>query len=390
MEENTDVHTLVEGTQTCLCVDRIGDPSLPRGLHGGARARSDDESHRGCCSRRLRGHGGRDREQDPLRVVEPFYHQRSPGQRRWRNELADYRNGSKSDDALHVWSITKSVVSALIGIAIDEKIISGLDATLPELLPRYQKYLRAEEKPITLRQLMSMTAGFPPDDPAPWANIHSVFEQRSDPIPMILKDGLDRPPQHAFVYSSRSAHLVSAVLRDALVRANPDHPRTVLEYAREKLFDPLEIDSSGAREERILLSDPAYDRLRSFDWGTDAAGLHSGCCLLRLRPADMLKLGELYLGGGIWHGKRILPAEWVDQTMKPNELSSQYGLMWWLDIDQHGHPAWVGRGFAGQLIAVVPEHRLVVAIGSVPSNDMALDGTDMWLWINDAIAPALA
>jgi CubicO group peptidase (beta-lactamase class C family) len=197
-------------------------------------------------------------------------------------EIGHYRNGSKPEDALHVWSVTKSVVSALIGIAIDEKIISGLDANLRELLPRYQKYLSAEEKSITLRQLMSMTAGFPPDDPAPSQNIRSVFTHRSDPIPMILKKGLDAPPGQVFMYSSRSAHLVSAVLRDALARADHDHLRTILEYAREKLFDPLEIDSTGAREERVLLSDPAYDRLTRFHWGTDAAGLHSGCCLLRL------------------------------------------------------------------------------------------------------------
>ncbi len=262
-------------------------------------------------------------------------------------KLAHYRNGSKPADALHVWSVTKSVVSALIGIAIDEKIISGLDATLLELLPRYQKHLTAEEKLITLHQLMSMTAGFPPDDPAPFENIHSVFKKRTDPIPMILTDGLDLPPGDGFIYSSRGAHLVSAVLREALVRADPDHPRTVLEYAREKLFDPLEIDSTGAREERVLLSDPAYDRLTSFDWGTDAAGLHTACCLLRLRPTDMIKFGELYFGGGVWHGKQILPAGWVEQTMTPSELSSEYGLMWWLDIDPHGHTTWVARGWGG-------------------------------------------
>ena len=304
-------------------------------------------------------------------------------------KVAHYRNGSKPQDALHVWSVTKSVVSALIGIAVDEKIISGLDATLPELLPRYQKYLSAEEQSITLRQLMSMTAGFLSDDPAPFENIHSVFEQRTDPIPMILKDGLDQPPGHGFSYSSRGSHLVSAVLRDALVRADGDHPRTVLEYAREKLFNPLEIDSAGAREERVLLSDPAYDQLTRFDWGTDAAGLHTACCLLRLRPADMLKFGELYLGGGVWHGKQILPAGWVEQTMTPGPVSPQYGLMWWLDIDPHGHPTWVARGSEGQLIAVVPEHQLVVAIGSVPTNDMGLDGNDMWLWVSDVIVPAL-
>ena len=103
----------------------------------------------------------------------------------------------------------------------------------------------------------------------------------------------------------------------------------------------------------------------------------------------MIKFGELYLGGGIWHGKQILPAGWVEQTMMPGEVSSNYGLMWWLDIDQHGHPAWVARGAAGQLIAVVPEHRLVVVIGSVPTSDLALDGSDMWLWASYAIVPIL-
>ena len=297
-------------------------------------------------------------------------------------KLAHYRNGSKPEDALHVWSVTKSVVSALIGIAIDEKIISGLDATLLELLPRYQKYLTAEENSITVRQLMSMTAGFPPDEATvPAHTVEHVFEQRTDPIPQILTVGGYMPPGEAFSYSSRGAHLVSAVLREGLIRADGDDPRTVLEYAREKLFDPLEINSSGAREQRVLLRGPAYNGLTRFDWATDAAGLHTACCLLRLRPTDMIKFGELYLGGGVWHGKQILPAGWVEQTMKPGELSSQYGLMWWLDIDSHGHPAWAAEGHAGQLVAVVPEHRLVVAIGSVPTVDTGeISGAWCGLW----------
>jgi CubicO group peptidase (beta-lactamase class C family) len=75
--------------------------------------------------------------------------------------------------------------------------------------------------------------------------------------------------------------------------------------------------------------------------------------------------------------------------MTPGQVSPQYGLMWWLDIDPHGHPAWVARGFDGQLIVVVPEHQLVVAIGSVATNEMGLEGYDMLLWVNDVIAPAL-
>jgi CubicO group peptidase (beta-lactamase class C family) len=307
--------------------------------------------------------------------------------------LAHYRNRSKPQDALHVWSVTKSVVSALIGIAIDEQIISGLDATLLELLPRYQKYLSAEEESITLRQLMSMTAGFPPDDPAPFENIHSVFKRRTDPIPMILTDGLDLPPGHGFSYSSRGAHLVSAVLREALVRADPDHPRSVLEYAREKLFDPLEIDSSGAREERVLLSDPAYDRLTRFDWATDAAGLNTACCLLRLRPSDMIKFGELYLGDGVWHGKQILPPGWVElsTTVSPH---SEYALMWWrmtlipVTDNPTAHDALIARGSEGQLIAIVPDLELVVAVGSVPTADYAVPGSDVSFLLTEVILPA--
>ena len=301
-------------------------------------------------------------------------------------KVAHYRNGSKPDDALHVVSVTKSVASALIGIAIEEKIISGLDATLPELLPRYGKYLTAEEKSITLRQLMSMTAGFPSG--APGDKIDKAFE-RTDPIPAILTGGLEWPPGEVFSYSNPGSHLVSAVLREALVRADGDNPRTVLEYAREKLFDPLEIDSSGAQERRVSLGDPAYDVLTRFDWGTDAAGLHTACCLLRLRPADMIKFGELYLGGGVWHGKQILPTSWVQQTMTASELSSQYGLMWWLDLDVHGHQIWVARGALGQVIAVAPEHRLVVAIGSVPTNDMATGPDEVWPLVNELIVPTL-
>lgn len=299
-------------------------------------------------------------------------------------KVAHYRNGSKPEDALHVYSVTKSVSSALIGVAIDEKLISGLDATLLELLPRYHKYLTADEKSITLRQLMSMTAGFPDQSVE---RFDRVFKQRTDPIPAILTDGLDLPPGEGFSYSNTGSHLVSAILREALARADGDNPRTVFEYAREKLFDPLEIDSSDAHEKRVFPGDPAYDGLTRFDWATDAAGLHSSCCLLRLRPADMIKFGELYLGGGIWHGKQILPAGWVEQTMMPGKVNSQYGLMWWLDIDQHGHTAWVARGWAGQLIAVVPEHQLVVAIGAVPTNDMA-NTDDIWLWVSDVIVPA--
>ena len=82
----------------------------------------------------------------------------------------------------------------------------------------------------------------------------------------------------------------------------------MLAYARAKLFDPLEIDTHPAYEKPVVLPTPlSYDTMSTFGWGTDAAGLHSACCLLRLRPVDMIKIGELYLNDGVWQGKQILP-----------------------------------------------------------------------------------
>lgn len=295
-----------------------------------------------------------------------------------QTKLADYRNGSKPSDAVHVWSVTKSVTSALIGIAIGDKIISGLNATLPELLPDYRRYLTAEEKSITLRQLMTMTAGFPSDDND--APLQSIFTSRSDPVPMILRQGPDQPPGHAFSYSSVSYHLVTAVLREGLARVDGKHPRSVLAYARQKLFNPLQIDTRGAKEKHVLLlDDSSVDRLSRFDWGTDAAGLNSGCCLLRLRPADMVKFGELYLDDGMWHGQRILPAGWVEQTMTPSALNSSYGLGWALDLDPQGHPAWLAEEAVRQLIGVAPAEKTVLVMSSAPTKNFS-DWGDTVLW----------
>jgi CubicO group peptidase (beta-lactamase class C family) len=304
--------------------------------------------------------------------------------------ISHYRNGQRPDQALHVWSVTKSVTSALIGIAISDGLVEGLDQTLAQLLPRYRQRITAIEGKATLRQLMDMTAGFPGDEPV--ENIWKVFSYQGDPVGMILDDGLANEPGTIYEYSSRSAHLVTAVLAEALRRAESDHPRTVLDYAQEKLFDPLEIDSRPAYEKRGSLPTPASFDAVGFGWATDAAGLHSGCCMLRLRAADMLKIGELYLKDGVWQGKRILPAGWVEMSTTPSSLNPEYGLMWvrTTTINQTtAHTTYVARGFGGQLIAVVPDLRLVVAVGSVATENYSIPGSDVSFLLPDVILPAL-
>jgi CubicO group peptidase (beta-lactamase class C family) len=303
--------------------------------------------------------------------------------------LTHYRNGRRPDKTLHMWSVTKSVTSALIGIALEEKIIGDLDQTLGELLPRYRAQMKGEIAGITLRQLMTMSAGFQDELGTP-SLIGDVFRQDGDAVAFILRRALVSSPGETFAYSSSSAHLVTAVLAQALREADGSNPRTVLDYAMEKLFEPLGIDTRHAYTARFRPDDVEPFEKAGFGWATDAQGINSGCCLLRLRPADMLKFGQLYLDHGTWHGRQLVPKKWVADSVAPSPTSSQYGYMWWLETTPSGDLAYAARGSAGELILVVPEHQLVVAVASQPTKDYATDSEDVFALVSDVILKAFA
>ena len=304
-----------------------------------------------------------------------------------RTVVSHYRNAHRPDEQLHVWSVTKSVTSALVGIAIADGLIAGVDQTLADLLPGHKAQMTAEIASVTLRQLMNNTAGFADERQSPQL-IWDVFDQDSDAVAFILKRGLANPPGQIFGYSSSSAHLVTAVLAAALERADGPRRHAVLRYAEEKLFAPLDIDTKDAFSGRVAHDDSAAFDRAGFGWGTDAQGLNTGCCLLRLTPADMIKFGELYLDDGKWQGRQILPPGWVEQSMTPSSATT-YGLMWWLDRSVAGGPAYTARGADGQLILVAPEDRLVVAVGSVPTTeDVTLTDEDVLAMVQAVILPA--
>jgi CubicO group peptidase (beta-lactamase class C family) len=273
----------------------------------------------------------------------------------------------------------------LIGIALDEKLIKDLDSPLGELLPRRRAQMTGDMARVTLRQLMTMSAGFQDDDTTP-SPFGDAIRQDGDAVTFILKLGLVSPPDETFAYSNSSAHLVSAVLTQALRQADGSNPRTVLDYATEKLFKPLGIDTRNAYTARFRPDDPTPFENAGFGWATDAQGINIGAGNLRLRPADMLKFGQLYLDHGKWHGKQLVPEQWVvAASVAPSPASSQYGLMWWLDTTTSGDSAYTAAGFGGQLIVVVPKHRLVVAVASQPTKDYTTNSQDVFALVSDVI-----
>ena len=270
-------------------------------------------------------------------------------------------NDSNAAESEDVWSVTKSVVSILIGIAIDEGHLK-LDQTLADLLPKHAPNMSPDVAAVTLHQLLTMTAGFPGDG-------GDGFTLSADDVTeTILRLGLINEPGATFGYSNSGAHIVTAVLANAT-------GRSVLDYAREKLFDPLGIKSRPAYE-GFDAGEPKSDFDKpGFAWAADRQGVNTGCCLLKLTAPDMIKIGELYLNQGDWHGRRIVSEDWVRTSTKVHvtgedaEPGAGYGYFWWLFNTAEEQPIVAAQGAFGQFIVIAPEHRLVIAVSTRDTGD---------------------
>ena len=219
---------------------------------------------------------------------------------------------------------------------------------------------------ITLRQLMTMFGGF--DDYLPESDHWDGSAKAGGDYVDLLVERLAYPGT-TFWYSDVSAHLVAAVLAAALERADGDRPRTILDYAREKLFDPLGISTRPAFSRPLQdVFAPGFAK-PGFGWGTDPDGIQLGAYGLRLTVPDMMKIGELYRRDGVWNGQQIVPVDWIQQSTSPSEHNEEYGLLWWIiaEPDGPGYAAW-GRG--GQAIIVLPKSRAVIVSMASVQPDM--------------------
>jgi CubicO group peptidase (beta-lactamase class C family) len=149
----------------------------------------------------------------------------------------------------------------------------------------------------------------------------------------------------------------------------------VLAYARRKLFDPLGIRTRPGIQPRYAQSQPGeYQRAR-FAWPVDPQGFNTGADGIKLRPRDLATLGELWLQHGRWHGRQLVPASWLagatvaqvgQKFPRPDQGAfdpENYGYLFWVET-AGGHPAYYALGLGGQLIEVVPQLRLVIAVST--------------------------
>ena len=244
---------------------------------------------------------------------------------------ASYAGSDLNDRPHDIKSASKSLLSALVGIALERVDLPGLDAPIADLLPEYAEGLPAEKRAITLADVLSMSSGLAPTS----GEHYGAWVSSDDWTRGALARPLENPPGEVFAYSTGNSHLVSAILTEAV-------GTSALEYAREHLAGPLGITIHS--------------------WDRAPEGYYLGGNSLRMTPRDLARLGQLYLQGGRWNGEQVVPAEWVRRSTSrhadgwPHRYGA-YGYHWWLPPLPPDTPweSFAAVGYGGQFLYVVPE-----------------------------------
>lgn len=264
--------------------------------------------------------------------------------------------GIHPTDPQDTQSVTKSLVSLLVGAALDQGLLTSPEQpVLPLLAGAAGDVTDARWGDVTLRHLLTMTSGLPSEltDPA----YDEAWMASEDPVRFALAQPLLTPPGTDFHYSNAGVHVLGAVLAQAAGQPLAD-------FAQEALFTPLGI--------------------RAPIWPRDGQGRPLACGSAYLTPRELLRFGQLVLQGGQWKGRQLVPAAWVQEATRAQvggyrwmEGLPGYGLLWWV-TREGGAEAWYATGYGGQYVAVFPKLALVAVVtgqvGDHPSHRQVIAG----------------
>ena len=254
-----------------------------------------------------------------------------------------YFNDGTRNGAFHIHSASKSFTSALIGIAFREGLLESLDQKLFDFFPEYSTpNLDPRKKNITLKHLLTMTAGFNFNDTGDeWMSYASA----KDRVKYAIELPLLHSPGEDWHYGTPQTNLLSAILTRVANMSTRD-------FAEKYLFKPLQISIRR--------------------WYQDPQGYYTGGHEMYFVPRDMARLGFLYLNNGSIDEEQIIPSEWVQESLQDyaggrvdEAMRSSfyrdvgYGYQWWLQ-KLSGYDTFSARGHGGQFVVCVPELNMVV------------------------------
>ena len=257
-----------------------------------------------------------------------------------------YYYGFDHEDRHHLFSVTKSFLSSLIGIALAEGALESIEQPVLDFFPESSGSPASAISQVTLRHLLTMTTGLMWPRIG-WGREPMVERMRHSPdwTQFILGVPVQREKIGLFHYCSAASHLLSAILTRAT-------GMSACEYARTRLFAPL-----GIQEVKP-----------GTDWEADPSNVTLGGWGLHLTAREVARFGWLYVCGGRWKGQGLLEESWVrESTQAQNGNPAGYGYQWWLrQIGQD--QVFAGLGYGGQYLLCIPARQMVAVILSRPIN----------------------
>lgn len=275
-----------------------------------------------------------------------------------------YYHGFHARSLLSISSITKSVISALVGVALGQGLLADLDQPVYDYFPEFVAVAADDprKRSITMRHLLSMTSGFAPDLPEDFY-LH------------VVRAALERPLAHTpgdqFRYDSQGVDVLSAIL--TRVAGEP-----AAAFAQRTLFRSLGIwrdDAvrfawqNQAHGPHTWHADALWDEARGLPWKVSGQGDSTGGFGAHFTARELAKLGLLYLAGGIWDGEQLMPSAYVEASTRRQSGGGwpehvPYGYLWWVAQREAvgQYDAFYGSGYGGKYLYVVPALDLVVVL----------------------------
>lgn len=245
-----------------------------------------------------------------------------------------YWRGGAREVPHNLKSASKSIISALTGIAIEQGHF-GLDQPIVELLPQLDDIDDSQKKRITVRHLLEMTSGLRSNS----YEAYDVWVTRSDWVQAALSGPMQSPPGSRYDYNTANTHLLSAIIAQTT-------GGSTRAFAEKHLFGKIGV--------------------RIHDWSSDPNGIHIGGNNLWLMPRDIARFGQLFLDQGRWGKRRVIPADWVTSSVRTlgkttHDTYGGYGYLWWTPF---ADGTFAAVGFGGQYIIVSPHDDTVIVVTS--------------------------
>ncbi len=252
----------------------------------------------------------------------------------------EYYNGRNPQRPANMKSASKSVISALVGIAIDQGLIDSVDTPVSSFFPELFSEQETAKQAIKIENLLTMQSGLETTS----NRNYGKWVLSDNWVEFAINQPLVAEPGTQMLYSTGSTHLLSAIITRA-------SGMSTKQFAQQNLTSPLGYSMSY--------------------WSQDPQGIYFGGNDMEMTPKQMLRFGELYLNDGRYHNQQLIPAKWIADSFMPHARSPRgqgryYGYGWWLR-DLAGMQVPVAWGYGGQLIFVVKELDLVVVATSESS-----------------------